>query len=42
MLQWQSLRPRLLECRTEERASLESLADSFTAELVRLTTMLGE
>lgn len=39
---WQQLRPRLLTCTTQERATLESLADSLTSALVRLKTMLGD
>lgn len=39
---WQALRPRLLECATEEREALLSHADSFTPELVRMRMMVGE
>lgn len=39
---WQTVRPQLLQCTTEERDTLERLSDTLTQDIVRLRMMLSE
>lgn len=39
---WQQVRPKLNDCRTPERQSIDRIAADFTTELIRLRTMLEE
>ncbi|MEQ9408542.1 MAG: hypothetical protein RIK87_12480 [Fuerstiella sp.] len=40
--QWQQIRPELDKCDTDEREAIRHITASFTPELIRLRTMLGE
>lgn len=42
LVEWQHLRPLLLRCDTEERATLDRLTDSFIPELVKTRMMLED
>lgn len=39
---WQKIRPELKNCDTDERDEINHIASTFTPELIRLRTMLGE
>lgn len=39
---WQQIRPELKKCDTDERETIDYVVSTFTPELVRLRTMLGD